>query len=352
MHINEFDFHLPEYLIAQSPPKQRGDSRLLVSSQDGLLDKKFSDFSNYLSAGDVLVINNTKVIKARMFGQKITGGKIEVLIERVLDQHQAMAHIRASKSPKIGTRIKLDDDIFAECTGREDDLFRLRFETSQSVFEILENNGHIPLPPYITRKDNQNDSQRYQTVYGKEQGAVAAPTAGLHFTNEILEQLKNKGVQIVEITLHVGAGTFQPVRVENIYEHKMHKERYIISDTAVDTINQAKEQGKKICAVGTTSLRAIESASISGKLIAGNGDTDIFITPGFNFQTIDMLLTNFHLPKSTLLMLVSAFSGLEQIKQIYQHAISHEYRFFSYGDAMLLYKRQNNLSGNLKVNHL
>lgn len=339
MHINEFDFHLPEYLIAQSPPKQRGDSRLLVSSQDGLLDKKFSDFSNYLSAGDVLVINNTKVIKARMFGQKITGGKIEVLIERVLDQHQAMAHIRASKSPKIGTRIKLDGDIFAECTGREDDLFRLRFETSQSVFEILENNGHIPLPPYITRKDNQNDSQRYQTVYGKEQGAVAAPTAGLHFTNEILEQLKNKGVQIVEITLHVGAGTFQPVRVENIYEHKMHKERYIISDTAVDTINQAKEQGKKICAVGTTSLRAIESASISGKLIAGNGDTDIFITPGFNFQTIDMLLTNFHLPKSTLLMLVSAFSGLEQIKQIYQHAISHEYRFFSYGDAMLLYKR-------------
>ena len=339
-HINDFNFDLPSDLIAQYPPAVRGSSRLLVSPQNQpLQDKQFTDFIDYFESGDVLVMNNTQVIKARLFGQKATGGKIEALIERILDENTALAHIRSSKSPKAGSRLIFNDKIEAECLGRQGELFVLQFSGSLNVYEILEQYGEMPLPPYIERKPNDDDDSRYQTVYCKQQGAVAAPTAGLHFTPEMLHALKQKGVILQEVTLHVGAGTFQPVRVENIKDHKMHHERYTVQESVVNAIQTAQKNGKKICAVGTTSLRALEAASLSGTLTAGSGDTDIFITPGFQFRTANMLLTNFHLPKSTLLMLVSAFAGYEKIRHIYQHAIEQQYRFFSYGDAMLLYRQ-------------
>ncbi|MBR3481788.1 MAG: tRNA preQ1(34) S-adenosylmethionine ribosyltransferase-isomerase QueA [Neisseriaceae bacterium] len=340
MHINDFNFDLPSDLIAQYPPAVRGSSRLLVSPQNqSLQDKQFADFIDYFEKDDVLVINNTQVIKARLFGQKATGGKIEALIERILDENTALAHIRSSKSPKASSRLIFNDKIEAECLGRQGELFVLQFLGNLNIYEILEQYGEMPLPPYIERKPNIDDASRYQTVYCKEQGAVAAPTAGLHFTPEMLHALKQKGVILQEVTLHVGAGTFQPVRVENIKDHKMHYERYTVRESVVDAIQAAQKNGKKICAVGTTSLRALEAASLSGVLTAGSGDTDIFITPGFQFRTANMLLTNFHLPKSTLLMLVSAFAGYEKIRHIYQHAIEQQYRFFSYGDAMLLYRK-------------
>lgn len=340
MHINDFDFDLPSDLIAQYPPEIRGTSRMLVAPlNQPIQDKQFTDFIGYFESGDVLVMNNTQVIKARLFGQKATGGKIEALIERILDENTALAHIRASKSPKAGSCLIFNDKIKAECLGRQGELFVLQFSGSLNVYEILEQYGKMPLPPYIERNPNHQDDSRYQTVYCKEQGAVAAPTAGLHFTDEMLHALKQKGVILQEVTLHVGAGTFQPVRVENIADHKMHHERYTVQESVVDAIQTAQKNGKKICAVGTTSLRALEAASLSGVLTAGSGDTDIFITPGFQFRTANMLLTNFHLPKSTLLMLVSAFAGYEKIRQIYQHAIDEKYRFFSYGDAMLLYRK-------------
>ncbi|MBR7001928.1 MAG: tRNA preQ1(34) S-adenosylmethionine ribosyltransferase-isomerase QueA [Neisseriaceae bacterium] len=339
-HINDFNFDLPSDLIAQYPPKVRGASRLLVAPPNQpLQDNQFTDFIDYFESGDVLVMNNTQVIKARLFGQKATGGKIEALIERILDENTALAHIRSSKSPKAGSRLIFNDKIEAECLGRQDELFVLEFSGSLNVYEILEQYGEMPLPPYIERKPNDDDDSRYQTVYCKQQGAVAAPTAGLHFTPEMLHALKQKGVILQEVTLHVGAGTFQPVRVENIKDHKMHHERYTVQESVVNAIQTAQKNGKKICAVGTTSLRALEAASLSGTLTAGSGDTDIFITPGFQFRTANMLLTNFHLPKSTLLMLVSAFAGYEKIRHIYQHAIEQQYRFFSYGDAMLLYRQ-------------
>ena len=340
MHINDFDFDLPAHLIAQYPPKMRGTSRLLVAPcHQSIQDKQFIDFIDYFNSGDVLVMNNTRVIKARLFGQKATGGKIEALIERIIDERIAWVHLKSSKSPKAGSRLIFNDKIEAECLGRHDELFVLQFSGSLNVYEILEQYGQMPLPPYIERLPDDDDASRYQTVYSKEQGAVAAPTAGLHFTDEILQQLQKKGVILQEVTLHVGAGTFQPVRVENIKDHKMHFERYFVPQSVVDCIQQAQKNGKKVCAVGTTSLRALEAASLSGSLKAGSGDTDIFITPGFEFRTANMLLTNFHLPKSTLLMLVSAFAGYDKIRQIYQHAIEQQYRFFSYGDAMLLCRR-------------
>ncbi|MBO7381203.1 MAG: tRNA preQ1(34) S-adenosylmethionine ribosyltransferase-isomerase QueA [Neisseriaceae bacterium] len=340
MHINDFDFDLPSDLIAQYPPEIRGTSRMLVAPlNQPIQDKQFTDFIDYFESGDVLVMNNTQVIKARLFGQKATGGKIEALIERILDENTALAHIRSSKSSKAGSFLIFNDKIKAECLGRQGELFVLQFSGSLNVYEILEQYGKMPLPPYIERNPNHQDDSRYQTVYCKEQGAVAAPTAGLHFTDEMLHALKKKGVILQEVTLHVGAGTFQPVRVENIADHKMHHERYTVQESVVDAIQTAQKNGKKICAVGTTSLRALEAASLSGVLTAGSGDTDIFITPGFQFRTANMLLTNFHLPKSTLLMLVSAFAGYEKIRQIYQHAIDEKYRFFSYGDAMLLYRK-------------
>lgn len=337
MHISQFDFDLPDNLIAQNPPAVRGSSRLLVAlPNQAIEDKLFSDLLNYVAAGDVLIFNNTKVMKARLFGQKASGGKIEALIERVLDAHTALAHIRSSKSPKAGAELIFDGNLHATMIERVGELFKIQFSGSLNVYELLEQHGALPLPPYIERAAGADDDHRYQTVYAKHQGAVAAPTAGLHFTDEMLASLKAKGVEFAEVTLHVGAGTFQPVRVENIAEHTMHSEWFDVPEQTVTQIQAAKARGNKIWSVGTTSLRAIESAARSGSLKAGTGDTDIFITPGYEFRVIDRLITNFHLPKSTLLMLVSAFSGSDKIRQIYQHAIGKEYRFFSYGDAMIL----------------
>lgn len=337
MHISDFDFDLPEHLIAQNPPRVRGSSRLLVAlAQHDLTDKSFVDLVDYVNAGDVLVFNNTKVMKARLFGHKASGGKIEALIERVLDDHTALAHIRSSKSPKAGAELIFDGAIHATMVERVGELFKIQFAGSLNVYELLEQHGALPLPPYIERTADADDDDRYQTVYAKHQGAVAAPTAGLHFTDEILNSLKNKGVEFAEVTLHVGAGTFQPVRVDNIAEHKMHSEWFHVPETTVTQIHAAKARGNQIWSVGTTSMRAIESAARAGNLHAGMGNTDIFITPGYEFRVIDKLITNFHLPKSTLLMLVSAFAGSQHIRDVYQYAIAHEYRFFSYGDAMIL----------------
>ena len=346
MDISDFDFTLPDRLIAQHPPEVRGSSRLLVALPDiSLQDRVFGDLPDYIEAGDVLVFNNTKVMKARLFGQKESGGKIEALIERVLDNHTALAHIRSSKSPKPGTKLIFEGDICAVMVERADELFCLRFEGGQTVYELLEQNGHLPLPPYIERAAGTDDDTRYQTVYAKHQGAVAAPTAGLHFTDELLGRLKAKGVETAEVTLHVGAGTFQPVRVDKIEEHKMHSEWFDVPPETVAAIEATHARGNKVWAVGTTSMRALESAAHeTGRLKAGQGDTDIFITPGYRFRVIDRLITNFHLPKSTLLMLVSAFSGMEHIRAVYRHAVEHEYRFFSYGDAMVLGRRETDIA--------
>ncbi|HFC7241934.1 tRNA preQ1(34) S-adenosylmethionine ribosyltransferase-isomerase QueA [Neisseria meningitidis] len=338
MDISDFDFTLPEKLIAQHPPEVRGSSRLLVALPDmPLQDRVFGDLPDYVEAGDVLVFNNTKVMKARLFGQKDSGGRIEALIERVLDNHTALAHIRSSKSPKPGMGLVFEGGIRAVMVGREGELFCLRFEGGQTVYELLEQNGHLPLPPYIERAADADDDSRYQTVYAKYQGAVAAPTAGLHFTEELLHRLKDKGAVTAEVTLHVGAGTFQPVRVEKIEEHKMHSEWFEVPSETAAAVEAAKARGNKVWAVGTTSMRALESAArATGHLKAGQGDTDIFITPGYRFNVADRLVTNFHLPKSTLLMLVSAFSGMGHIRAAYRYAVEREYRFFSYGDAMVL----------------
>lgn len=340
MHIDDFDFELPEELIAQYPPLKRGDSRLLCAlPNQGLVDDVFVNLPNYFHAGDVLVFNNTRVMKARLFGQKETGGKIEVLVERVLDSQRVLAHIRSSKSPKPNSRLYFSNDVSAVMQSRHGELFELIFD-GINVWQVLDSYGHLPLPPYIERAVDATDDERYQTIYAKHQGAVAAPTAGLHFTESILQQLKSRGVNTVEVTLHVGAGTFQPVRTDNIAEHKMHREWYEVGDDVVQAIQQAKDSGNQVWAVGTTSLRALESAAVSGSLQAGQGDTDIFIVPGYQFQVVDGLITNFHLPKSTLLMLVSALAGYEEIRTIYQYAIAQRYRFFSYGDAMILGRKK------------
>jgi S-adenosylmethionine:tRNA ribosyltransferase-isomerase len=349
MQTQDFDFDLPEHLIAQFPAIQRNASRLLrLDGKTGeLADSKFLNFPNYFTENDVLVFNDTRVIKARLFGQKATGGAIEVLIERVLDSSSALAHVRASRSPKIGSVITLSNCIRAEVIGRNGDLFHLQFLSETPIVELLEQYGHLPLPPYISHTANSQDETRYQTVYAKHAGAVAAPTAGLHFDEKMLSTLKEKGVQIVYVTLHVGAGTFQPVKVESISEHKMHSELYHISQESAATVENAKASGGKITAIGTTALRALESAAnknqstqnASINALEGHGETSIFITPGYEFKVVDRLLTNFHLPKSTLLMLVSAFAGFAHIKHAYQHAIEQEYRFFSYGDAMLIEKK-------------
>ncbi|WP_239351336.1 tRNA preQ1(34) S-adenosylmethionine ribosyltransferase-isomerase QueA [Snodgrassella communis] len=337
MHINDFDFDLPPELIAQHPPDVRGSSRLLVALPGQQpADSEFTRLADYIAAGDVLVFNNTRVMKARLFGHKASGGQIEALIERVLDAHTALAHVRSSKSPKPGTELIFEGGMQAQMQARQGELFILHFAGEQTVWELLAAHGHLPLPPYITRSADNDDDERYQTVYAKHEGAVAAPTAGLHFTDTIMQQLRDKGVHLAEVTLHVGAGTFQPVRVENIAEHHMHSEWYDVSEKVVAEIEAAHARGNKVWAVGTTAVRALESAARSGKLQAGQGDTNIFITPGYQFKVIDRMITNFHLPKSTLLMLVSAFSGYDEIRAIYQHAIAAQYRFFSYGDAMLL----------------
>lgn len=340
MRTQDFDFYLPAALIAQHPTAERSASRMLHvnAMNNSLSDEAFSDLAKFLNQGDLVVLNDTRVIKARLFGHKHSGGNVEVLIERVVDEHLAYAHVRASRAPKVGTQIKLADAFDVEVVARHDDLFELRFLSESSVLELLELYGALPLPPYITHEATSDDEERYQTVFSKHLGAVAAPTAGLHFNAVILEQLKQKGVEIAYVTLHVGAGTFQPVRVDEIDQHKMHSEVYHIPQATVDMIAKVKLRGGKVTAIGTTALRALESAAQLGALTAGSSETSIFITPGYEFKVVDRLFTNFHLPKSTLLMLVSAFAGVTAIRQAYAYAIAQQYRFFSYGDAMLLEK--------------
>ncbi|HIF55593.1 MAG TPA: tRNA preQ1(34) S-adenosylmethionine ribosyltransferase-isomerase QueA [Methylococcaceae bacterium] len=339
MQKSDFNYLLPEHLIAQKPLADRVASRLLcMSKSTGVItDQNFVDFVDLLNENDLLILNDTKVIPARLFGKKQTGGKVELLIERVIDAEYAVAHIRASKSPKANSLIMLDNGFVCEVIGRDYDLFKLRFKGPQSVLEILEQVGHIPLPPYITRADDADDFTRYQTVFAKQPGAVAAPTAGLHFDQATINKIAQKGVSKAFVTLHVGSGTFQPVRVDDLSEHIMHKEFYAVTQSTVDAIQRAKAKGGRVIAIGTTAVRALESASRSGQLEAGLGDTDLFITPGYRFKTVDAMLTNFHLPESTLLMLISAFSKYEHVMQAYQHAIKQQYRFFSYGDAMFLF---------------
>lgn len=332
--LSDFDFKLPQELIAQMPLPQRSASRLLQVDGDSLGDRMFSDIVDLLMPGDLLVFNDTRVLKARFFGVKETGGKVEVLIERVIDNRTVHAQVRASKSPPPGSAIRLADAFDVLVGERAGEFYVLQFPSD--VFDLIEAHGRLPLPPYIEHEADGFDEQRYQTVYAKEPGAVAAPTAGLHFDQALLDKLRNKGVQFAFVTLHVGAGTFQPVRTENLAEHRMHSEWYTIAQQTVDAVHAAKAAGRDVVAVGTTSMRALESASQSGELQAGSADTRLFITPGYGFKTVTRLITNFHLPKSTLLMLVSAFAGYEQIRSAYRHAIEQRYRFFSYGDAMLL----------------
>ena len=338
MKTSDFDYELPDALIARYPLARRDASRLLhIDSPHAVYaDRLFAELPGFFRPGDLLVFNDTRVIKARLYGEKATGGKIEALVERVLSEHEALLFMRASKSPKPGAEIRFADAIPARVTGREGDLFRVAFDPKQTVLEWLDLYGAIPLPPYIDRAAEGDDDTRYQTVYASKPGAVAAPTAGLHFDESMLATLRAQGVETAFVTLHVGAGTFQPVRVETIAEHVMHTERYAIPEVTLAAIQAAQQRGGRICAVGTTSLRALESAARDGTLRAGEGETDLFITPGYRFNVVERLLTNFHLPKSTLLMLVSAFGGSELLRQAYAHAVAEQYRFFSYGDAMLI----------------
>ena len=347
MRVADFSFELPEELIARYPKANRSASRLMTLNGNSgeRKDESFTDLINHLEAGDLLVFNNTRVIPARMFGQKDSGGKLEVLVERLLDEHRVLAHIRCSKSPKPGSEILLEGKVKATMVARHDALFELEFHGEQSVLSILDDVGHMPLPPYIDRPDEDSDRERYQTVYNEKPGAVAAPTAGLHFDDALMAQLKAKGVDFAFVTLHVGAGTFQPVKVDEVADHIMHAEYVEVPASVVSQIEQTKANGKRVIAVGTTSVRSLESAAKVAKeegrpFSEFYGDTDIFITPGYEFQIVDALITNFHLSESTLLMLVSAFSGYENIMAAYQHAVEQEYRFFSYGDAMLLTKKE------------
>jgi len=332
--LSDFDFNLPPERIAQFPLPDRSASRLLHVDGGTLHDRQFTDIFDQLQAGDLLVMNDTRVLKARFYGVKDSGGKVEALVERVLDTRTVLAQLRASKSPGPGVKIRLAEAFDVTVGERAGEFYTLHFEAD--VFELIEQYGRLPLPPYIEHAPGEVDETRYQTVFNKVPGAVAAPTAGLHFDEPLLARLREKGVKFAYVTLHVGAGTFQPVRTENLSEHKMHTEWYTISQDTVDAVRAARAAGRDVVAVGTTSLRALESASQSGELAAGSADTSLFITPGYKFKTVTRLITNFHLPKSTLLMLVSAFAGFTEIRHAYQHAIANEYRFFSYGDAMLI----------------
>jgi len=344
MQLSDFNFHLPKELIANHPTKNRTDSRLLhLEGQTGAIHHRgFKEVVDLLSDGDLMIFNDTRVIPARLLGQKESGGKVEVLVERVLDEHTVLAHVRANKSPKQGNILVMEGVLKLEMVEREGELFKLRFLDDKTVFELLEEHGHMPLPPYIERADEDEDKERYQTVYGEKPGAVAAPTAGLHFDDAILEKIKAKGVKVMFVTLHVGAGTFQPVRVDNIKEHTMHSEYAEVSQEVVDAVLATKKQGGKVVAVGTTSVRSLESAAAAAEqeIIAPfSSDTSIFIYPGYEFKVVDAMVTNFHLPESTLIMLVSAFSGQENILRAYNTAVEEKYRFFSYGDAMFLEKQ-------------
>jgi S-adenosylmethionine:tRNA ribosyltransferase-isomerase len=339
MNVSEFDFELPNKLIAKYPKTQRTASRLLemVGGSGDIRHRGFTDVLDIVSPGDLLVFNNTRVIPARLFGAKESGGKVEILFERKLDDRNFLAHLRASRSPKPGATIIVDSGDKLEVIGRQGALFELRTGEHSEVFSLLQAHGHMPLPPYIDREDEALDDERYQTVYAKNLGAAAAPTAGLHFDEAMLTALAKKGVEHAYVTLHVGAGTFQPVKVDTVEEHVMHSEWIDVPPETVAIIEATKARGGRIIAVGTTSMRSLEAASEPGRLEAFSGDTNIFIYPGYCFKTVDALITNFHLPQSTLLMLVSAFCGQENIKRAYQEAIKEEYRFFSYGDAMFLH---------------
>jgi S-adenosylmethionine:tRNA ribosyltransferase-isomerase len=344
MRLSDFDYDLPPDLIAQTPPATRTGSRLLDvrGAAQACQDRQFADLPSMLEPGDLLVFNDTRVIKARLFGNKATGGRVEVLVERVLSDDRALVHLRASKSPKPGMVITFGDDadpVAATMVERRGALFLLAFEPGTRVLDVLERHGEIPLPPYIERKPELLDASRYQTVFAREPGAVAASTAGLHFDAPLLAALDARGVRRAFLTLHIGAGTFQPVRDDDLSKHVMHHEAWSLPQATVDAISATRAAGGRIVAVGTTVVRTLESVaarSPDGSLVASSGETDLFITPGFRFRVVDRMITNFHLPKSTLLMLVSAFAGMDPIRQAYRHAVAQRYRFFSYGDAMLL----------------
>lgn len=338
MKLSEFDFELPRELIAQAPAAQRTASRLLqLDGRTGqVADRRFPDLLELIAPGDVMVFNDTRVIKARLAGRKKSGGRIEVLVERVLGGDRVLAQVRASRAPRAGSELIIDGAVDAVVTARHGEFSELHFKGCDDAFALLESHGAVPLPPYIGHAPDASDEARYQTVYARAPGAVAAPTAGLHFDEPLLAELKIRGVTIVHLTLHVGAGTFQPVRVQDLTAHEMHSEWYHVPQAAVDAITRARRAGGRVIAVGTTSLRALETAAAGGDLAAGHGQTRLFIVPGYRFRVVDRLLTNFHLPKSTLLMLASAFGGMDNVRRAYRHAVESRYRFFSYGDAMLI----------------
>lgn len=337
MKLSDFDYDLPPALIAQTPLKERTASRLLRMDRHSgeIQDKYFSDIVDFIKPKDLLVFNNTKVIPARLYGHKQTGGKIELLLERLLSDTQALAHIRANKAPKCGSLLILDGDMQVRVIEKLAGLYTIEF-SCDDLLNYLDHYGHVPLPPYIERDDQADDQERYQTVFAKHAGAVAAPTAGLHFDEPLLEKMKQKGIATAEVTLHVGAGTFQPVRNNDLSKHVMHAEYVNVSQAVVDAVAACQKRRGRVFAVGTTTVRSLEAASHTGQLTAYSGDTRLFISPGYSFKSVDAMITNFHLPLSTLLMLVSAFSDKKHIFNAYNHAVKHEYRFFSYGDAMLL----------------
>lgn len=336
MRRSDFHFDLPEELIAQRPAAERRGSRLLVldGAEETLQDRLFTDLPGLLRPGDLLVFNDTRVIPARLYGRKESGGQVEVLVERITAEREVLAHVRASKSPKPGSWLTLEEQVEVEVSGRDGALFMLRFPGP--VLEILKRVGHMPLPPYIGREAVESDAERYQTVYARKEGAVAAPTAGLHFDEAMLAHLELMGIESAYVTLHVGAGTFQPVRTEDIREHVMHSEYIEVPEAVVEAVAHTRARGGRVVAVGTTVVRSLESAARGGELRAFQGETDIFIYPGYSFRVVDAMITNFHLPESTLLMLVSAFAGYEQVMRAYRHAVAEKYRFFSYGDAMFV----------------
>lgn len=335
---DDFDYELPNELIAHQPIPLRDQSRLLVMSRisDQLQDGVFTDLVNWLHPGDLMILNDTKVFPARLFAQKQSGGKVEILAERINSNQQVKAQIKSNRTPAIGSVLWLNGEIRIEVVAREHEFFILNFLTSRPALEIFQAYGHVPLPPYIQRCDEAEDQTRYQTVYAQHAGAVAAPTAGLHFTEDLLEKCQAMGVNIAKVTLHVGAGTFKPVKVDDVTEHKMHSEYAHVSEQVCEQIRQTKQAGHRVVAVGTTCVRALESAALTGEIQPYMDDTDIFIYPGYAFKVVDALLTNFHLPKSTLLMLISALAGRDRVMQAYHHAIEQQYRFFSYGDAMFI----------------